>query len=62
VRRREWYAHLAKITGSPPPTWDTTAPRTRGADKRVDPAQLFRDIPLRLEYPDSFRGLEAILK
>jgi nucleoside-diphosphate-sugar epimerase len=62
VRRREWYAHLAKITGSPPPTWDTTAPRTRGADKRVDPARLFRDIPLRLEYPDSFRGLEAILK
>ena len=62
VRRREWYAHLAKITGSPPPTWDTTAPRTRGADKRVDPARLFREIPLRLEYPDSFRGLEAILK
>ena len=62
VRRREWYGHLARLTGSPSPTWDTAAPRTRGADKRVDPSLLYRDIPIALEYPDSFRGLDAILR
>ena len=62
VRRREWYAHLAQLSGSPAPTWDTTAPRTRGADKRVDPALLRDDIPIALDYPDSFQGLDAIIK
>jgi len=61
VRRRDWYAHLARQSGSPPPTWDTTATRTRGADKRVDPGLLFHDIPLKLAYPDSFKGIDAIL-
>lgn len=61
VRRRDWYAHLAARTGSPPPTFDTAAERTRGADKRVDPSLLFRDIPLTLTYPDSFRGIDAIV-
>ena len=61
VRRRDWYAHLAARTGSPPPSFDTAAERTRGADKRVDPALLFRDIPLALAYPDSFRGIDAIM-
>ncbi|NBT14532.1 MAG: SDR family NAD(P)-dependent oxidoreductase, partial [Planctomycetia bacterium] len=61
VRRRDWYAHLAARTGSPPPTFDTSAERTRGADKRVDPSLLFRDIPLALTYPDSFRGIDAIV-
>lgn len=61
VRRRDWYAHLAARTGSPPPTFDTAAERTRGADKRVDPSLLFRDIPLALTYPDSFRGIDAIV-
>lgn len=61
VRRRDWYAHLATRTGSPPPTFDTAAERTRGADKRVDPSLLFRDIPLALTYPDSFRGIDAIV-
>lgn len=61
VRRLDWYTHLAKLSGSPPPTWDTEALRSRGADKRVNPAQLFRDIPITLDYPDSFQGLEALL-
>jgi nucleoside-diphosphate-sugar epimerase len=61
VRRRDWYAHLAARTGSPPPSFDTAAERTRGADKRVDPSLLFRDIPLTLTYPDSFRGIDAIV-
>jgi nucleoside-diphosphate-sugar epimerase len=62
VRRRDWYDHLAKRSGSPPPTWDPSAPRTRGADKRVDPSLLFSDIPIALAYPDSFQGIDAILR
>jgi nucleoside-diphosphate-sugar epimerase len=59
VRRREWYAHLAARTGSPPPTFDITAERTRGADKRVNPSLLFHDFSLELTYPDAFRGIDA---
>jgi len=61
VRRRAWYEHLAARSGSPPPTFDTTAERTRGADKRVNPSLLFHDFPLALTYPDSFRGIDAIV-
>jgi nucleoside-diphosphate-sugar epimerase len=60
VRRRDWYAHLATRSGSPPPNWDVSAPRTRGADKRVDPSLLFNDIPIALAYPDSFQGIESL--
>jgi nucleoside-diphosphate-sugar epimerase len=62
VRRRDWYAHLAKRSGSPPPSWDASAPRTRGADKRVDPSLLFSDIPIAIAYRDSFQGIDAILQ
>jgi nucleoside-diphosphate-sugar epimerase len=62
VRRRDWYGHLASVTGSPQPTWDVAAPRTRGADKRVDPALLFHDLPITLAYPDPLRGIEAVLR
>ena len=61
VKRRAWYAHLAARTGSPPPTFDTAAERTRGADKRVNPALLFHDVPLELTHPDAFRGIDAIV-
>lgn len=61
VKRRDWYEHLAKRSGSPPPTFDITAERTRGADKRVNPALLFHDFPLALAYPDAFRGIDAIV-
>jgi len=61
VRRRDWYAHLAARTGSPPPTFDLSAERIRGADKRVDPSLLYRDIPLALTYRDSFQGIDAIV-
>ncbi len=61
VRRRAWYEHLAARSGSPPPTFDLAAERTRGADKRVNPALLFHDFPIALTYPDSFRGIDAIV-
>jgi nucleoside-diphosphate-sugar epimerase len=62
VRRRDWYGRLADLSHSPPPTWDPAAPRIRGADKRVNPAMLFRDFEIALEHPDSLNGIEAILR
>lgn len=62
VQRRDWYGHLARVTGSPPPTWDLSLPRTRGADKRVDPSLLFRDLAVTLAHPDPLRGIEAVLR
>lgn len=57
VRRREWYAALARLVGAPEPTWDTGTPRPRGGDKRVDPAALFRDIGPVPRHPDPYAGL-----
>jgi len=62
VLRRDWYGHLAAITGSPSPTWDSSLPRARGADKQVDPALLFRDLPIALAHPDPLRGIEAVMQ
>ena len=62
VRRGEWYGHIARVVGSPPPAWDTSGPRTRGADKRVDPALLFRDLPIALAHPDSLRAIEQLMR
>lgn len=62
VQRREWYGHLARFTGSPSPTWDLSLPRTRGADKRVDPSLLFRDLAITLAHPDPLRGIETVLQ
>jgi nucleoside-diphosphate-sugar epimerase len=61
VLRRDWYGRLAALSGSPPPTWDPTAPRVRGADKRVDPALLFRDLPISLAYPDALAALAELV-
>lgn len=61
VRRREWYGRLADLTGSPAPTWDPAAPRTRGADKRVDPSLLFHDLSPTLAHPDSLAALAELV-
>jgi len=45
IRRREWYARLAELSGSPPPSWDPTALQSRGGNKRVNPARLFAEFP-----------------
>lgn len=60
VRRRDWYGRLARAIGGPEPSWDTLAARSRGADKRVDPALLFGDLPIRLAHPDSLAALAAL--
>ncbi len=59
--RRDWYGRLAELTGSPAPTWDPTAPRTRGADKRVDPARLTRDMGPILAHPDALQALATLV-
>ncbi len=53
VLRRDWYGRLAAVAGCPTPTWDPSAPRVRGADKRVNPTLLFRDLGITLDHPDS---------
>jgi nucleoside-diphosphate-sugar epimerase len=62
VLRRDWYGHLAAITGSPSPHWEQSLPRARGADKRVDPALLFHDLAIPLAHPDPLRGIEEVLQ
>jgi putative transcription antitermination factor YqgF len=61
VRRRDWYGHLAACIGGPPPTWDTSAPRSRGADKRVDSSRLFRDLPVTLAHPDPLVAIGQLI-
>ena len=60
VRRRDWYCRVAACAGAPAPTWDATAPRDRGADKRVNPARLFRDLPVTLAHPDALAAIESL--
>ncbi len=62
VRRRDWYGTLAKLTGSPEPRWDTAAPRPRGADKRIDPSLLFRDLGFRPIHPNPLVALADLVE
>lgn len=61
ILRRDWYGTLATLTGSPTPRWDESAPRSRGADKRVNPARLFADLPIRLAHPDPLAALATLV-
>lgn len=60
VRRREFYARLASLTGSPPPRWIPPPPDARGGDKRVDPRRLFAEIGPSLAHPDAITALAEI--
>lgn len=62
VRRREWYGRMAEIAGAPTPSWDATAQRTRGGDKRVDPSLLFADLGVRLAYPTALSSITEMLQ
>jgi nucleoside-diphosphate-sugar epimerase len=61
VRRRDWYGRLAELAGAPPPAWDPAAPRLRGADKRVDPSRVLRDLQVGLAHPDPLAALAALV-
>jgi len=60
VRRRDFYARLANLTGSPPPRWVPPAAEARGGDKQVDPRRLFAEIGPVLGHPDAIAALAAI--
>ena len=61
VRRRDWYGRLAALVGAPAPTWDPAAPRERGADKRVDPARIGRDLGFTPAHPDALVALADLV-
>jgi len=61
IRRSDWYARLADLTGSPPPTWAADAPRTRGGDKRVDASLVWADLGLAAAHPDALAALPELL-
>jgi nucleoside-diphosphate-sugar epimerase len=60
VRRRDFYARLASLTGSPPPRWTPPPPDARGGDKQVDPRRLFAEIGPALAHPDALAALAGI--
>ena len=61
VLRREWYGHLATLTGSPAPRWTAPDPAARGGDKRVNPRRLLEEIGPGIGHPDALRALGGIL-
>jgi putative transcription antitermination factor YqgF len=61
VLRRDWYGRVAACAGAPMPTWDVAAPRSRGGDKRVDPAIMMADLGIQLAYPDALEAIPGLL-
>lgn len=67
VVRREYYERLARLTGSPPPTFappppDSPASQRAGSSKRVRNERMLRDLHVRLVYPSYREGLAAIVR
>jgi nucleoside-diphosphate-sugar epimerase len=67
VLRREYYEELARLLAAPPPRFAPAAAESPGAqragsDKRIDPARLFADMPIKLRFPSYREGLAAILR
>ncbi len=61
VLRRDWYTRLAELAGGPPPAWDDSTPRSRGGDKRIDPAAVWRDLALTPQHPDAVAALPGLV-
>ncbi len=62
VLRRDWYGRMAELTHSPAPQWNPEAPRSRGADKRVDSSLLRHDLGFRPAHPDPLASLEQLVR
>ncbi len=62
IQRGDWYARLARISGSPPPRFTTPAASGRGGNKRADPARLLSDLATSLAFPDALRAMEGLLR
>jgi nucleoside-diphosphate-sugar epimerase len=61
VRRRDWYGRLAELAAAPPPTWDDSAPRSRGGDKRVDSSLVWADLGISPVWPDALAALPQLV-
>ncbi len=67
VARGDYYTELARLWNTPAPLFanpsETNAPPRRGgADKRVDPARMRRELAPAFEYPDYRAGLRSIIE
>lgn len=64
VRRRDYYEELARLTGAPQPTFDSSQPARRGAgglNKRCQNTRLITELLPQLEFPDYRTGLVQAL-
>jgi nucleoside-diphosphate-sugar epimerase len=66
VVRGEYYAELARLTGSPPPKFidpppDSPAAKRAESDKRVSNALLMKELAPQLQFPSYREGLRDIL-
>lgn len=66
VARREYYAEVARLIGTPGPAFSTPAPDSpaaarAAADRRVCNAKLMQTLEIKLDYPNYREGLAAIL-
>ncbi|HUQ69019.1 MAG TPA: SDR family oxidoreductase [Planctomycetaceae bacterium] len=62
VQRGEYYAHLARLVGAPPPDFEETQPAKRGSggiNKRCTNRRLRDDLRVTLRYPTFVEGLAA---
>lgn len=66
VVRREYYEEIARLTGSPPPTFVNPpaghGPTRSDSNKRIWNARMRRDLLPRPQYPSYREGLRAILR
>jgi len=62
ILRRQWYERLAELAGGPPPAWDASARRSRGGDKRIDPALLRADLGFTPAHPDALAALPRLVQ
>ena len=61
VRRAEYYASLAALSGAPPPRYAEAAGEVADLNKRCSNQKLRRELGLELRYPSITEGLPASL-
>lgn len=60
VRRKDFYALLARLLGAPEPPWASQA-GSRGANRRIMNRRLRKELQVELRYPGCAEGLPASL-